>query len=119
MKAGQQQQRSKGGGGYHGGFPDAATQQGIWGDSGGASRFYTAKASRKERDEGNEHTTVKPLKLLEYLLTLLSRPTGGVILDPFAGSGSTLVAARRLGRPCIGIELDPHNAEICQSRLNL
>ena len=54
---------------------------------------------------------------MQYLLTLLSTPTGGVILDPFAGSGSTLIAARTLGRHCIGIELDPHNVEISKSRL--
>ena len=65
----------------------------------------------------NDHPTVKPLALMEYLLTLLSTPTGGVILDPFAGSGSTLVAARALGRQCIGVELDPHNCDIAVARL--
>jgi site-specific DNA-methyltransferase (adenine-specific) len=87
-------------------------------DSGGASRFfYTAKATKKERGEGNDHPTVKPLALMEYLLTLLSSPDGGLILDPFAGSGSTLVAARRQGRQCIGIELDHHNYEIATQRI--
>ena len=66
---------------------------------------------------GNTHSTVKPLALMEYLLTLLSSPDGGLILDPFAGSGSTLVAARRQGRQCIGIELDPHNYEIATQRI--
>ena len=49
---------------------------------------------------------------MEYLLTLLSTPDGGVILDPFAGSGSTLLAAQRLGRRCIGVELTEHNCNI-------
>ena len=122
MKAGQQRNRSKGGGGYHGDFPDTASEQGTYGDSGGASRFfYVAKAAKKERNPAqgpkNDHPTVKPLKLMEYLLTLLSTPTGGVVLDPFAGSGSTLLAAKRLGRPCIGVELDEHNCEIAAARL--
>lgn len=90
-----------------------------FGDSGGASRFfYTAKASRSERGEGNDHPTVKPLKLMQYLLTLLSTPTGGRVLDPFAGSGSTLLAAKLLGRPAMGIELDEHFCEIAASRLD-
>ena len=89
----------------------------------GASRFfYVAKATKKERNPAqgpkNDHPTVKPLKLMEYLLTLLSTPTGGLVLDPFAGSGSTLLAAKRLGRPCIGVELDEHNCEIAAARLD-
>jgi site-specific DNA-methyltransferase (adenine-specific) len=122
MKAGQQRNRSKGRGGYHDGFPDNASPRGTYGDSGGASRFfYVAKATRKERNPPgmkNDHPTVKPLKLMEYLLTLLSTPTGGVVLDPFAGSGSTLLAAKRLGRPSIGVELSEHNCEIAAARLD-
>ena len=88
------------------------------GDSGGASRFfYCGKATKKERGPGNDHPTVKPLALMEYLLTLLSTPDGGVILDPFAGSGTTLLAAKRLGRRAIGIELNQHNCEIAKSRV--
>jgi hypothetical protein len=66
---------------------------------------------------GNLHPCVKPVKLMEYLLTLLSTPDGGVILDPFAGSGSTLLAAQRLDRRCIGVELIEHNCEIIKARL--
>jgi len=88
------------------------------GDSGGASRFfYCGKATKKERGPGNDHPTVKPLALIEYLLTLLSTPDGGVILDPFAGSGTTLLAAKRLGRRSIGVELTEHNCEIAKSRV--
>jgi site-specific DNA-methyltransferase (adenine-specific) len=86
---------------------------------GGASRFfYCGKATKKEKGGDNDHPTVKPVALMEYLLTLLSTPTGGLILDPFAGSGTTLVAAKRLGRPCIGVELTPHNCDIAISRLS-
>jgi len=56
---------------------------------------------------GNKlHPTQKPLSVLRPLVQSFSSPNG-LVLDPFAGSGSTLVAARRLGRPCLGIELDP------------
>jgi site-specific DNA-methyltransferase (adenine-specific) len=110
--------RSKTGGGYHGGFGQAGDVQITYGDSGGASRFfYCAKAAKKEKGEGNDHPTVKPLGLMKYLLTLLSTPTGGVILDPFAGSGTTALAAKQLGRHCICVELDEHNCEIAARRL--
>ena len=72
---------------------------------------------RRSAGQGNDHPTVKPLALMKYLLTLLSTPTGGVILDPFAGSGTTALAARRLGRPCVCVELDEHNCEIAANRL--
>ena len=68
---------------------------------------------------GNTHCTVKPLDLMKYLLTLLSTPDGGVILDPFAGSGTTLLAAQQLGRRCIGVELTQHNCEIARGRLHV
>ena len=54
-------------------------------DTGGASRFfYCAKASKKERGEGNNHPTVKPLSLIKYLITLVTPPEG-ICLDPFEG----------------------------------
>src|SRR5690606_3924269 len=57
-------------------------QSGIT-NCGGASRFfYCAKASKKERGEGNNHPTVKPLSLIKYLITLVT-PPGGICLDPF------------------------------------
>ena len=91
----------------------------TYGDSGGASRFfYCGKTTKKEKGAGNDHPTVKPLDLMKYLLTLLSTPDGGVILDPFAGSGTTLLAAKQLGRRCIGVELLEHNCEIARDRLN-
>src|SRR5690606_12936214 len=70
-------------------------------DEGGASRFfYVAKASRSERTMGgkveNNHPTVKPIKLMRYLCRLIT-PPGGTVLDPFAGSGTTLLAAVQEG----------------------
>ncbi len=65
----------------------------------------------------NHHPTVKPLKLMEYLCKLTATPTGGIVLDPFAGSGSTLIAAQNVGRKCIGIECDRGYVRIAQARL--
>ena len=124
MKAGQQRNKSKGDGGYHGDFPDMATANDTYGDSGGASRFFfCAKSSSRERNAGcehcggNDHVAVKPLGLMKYLLTLVSTPSGGVILDPFTGSGTTAVAAKQLGRRCICVELEKHNCDIAVARL--
>lgn len=90
---------------------------GGYADTGGASRFfYCAKASRSERGEGNTHPTVKPLALMRWLVRLVA-PAGGIVLDPFAGSGSTLLAAREEGREAFGIELDPAHVEIIRGRL--
>ena len=87
------------------------------GDSGSAARFfYCAKANKKERGEGNDHPTVKPLALMRYLCRLVT-PPGGVILDPFMGSGSTLVAAKAEGFRSIGIDLEPHYCKIAERRL--
>jgi DNA modification methylase len=102
---------SGGYGGWAKGKPENAKYHG---DSGGASRFfYCAKASKAERGDGNDHPTVKPLKLMEWLITLSG---GQLILDPFMGSGTTLVAAKRLGRKAIGIEIDEHSCEIAANR---
>lgn len=89
-----------------------------FGDSGGASRFfYTAKATIAERGPSNTHPTVKPLALIKYLLRLLSTPTGGVVLDPFMGSGTTLVAAKELSMKAIGIDLNESYCRIAVDRL--
>ena len=84
---------------------------------GGASRFfYCAKASRKERGEGNNHPTVKPIKLMEYLITLIT-PPNGIVLDPFIGSGTTAIAALNTGRFFIGIEKEEKYVEIARKRI--
>ena len=75
-------------------------------DEGGASRFfYTAKANKKERPAvgGVTHPTVKPLALMQYLVRLVT-PVGGVVLEPFAGSGATVEAAILEGFDVIAVE---------------
>lgn len=113
-------------------------------DSGSASRFfYCAKTSSSERNKGclalddkdgnipsgyagqsgqtqdkkNNHPTVKPVSLMEYLVKMVT-PKGGIVLDPFAGSGSTLFACKRLGFDSIGFELDSEYVKIIQARIN-
>jgi site-specific DNA-methyltransferase (adenine-specific) len=66
----------------------------------------------------NGHPTVKPLKLMSYLITLFSRP-GDVILDPFVGSGTTCLAAQKLDRTSIGIEREAEYAVIAEARLEV
>ena len=115
------------------------------GKLGGASRFfYCAKASKSERNEGcdelesksgarvnaprnceedktvltkNIHPTVKPLKLMEYLCRLTKTPTGGIVLDPFMGSGTTGVACGNTGRDFIGIEMNGEYFNIAEKRI--
>jgi len=95
----------------------------IKNDSGGAHRFfYVAKACRSERNAGldgreNHHPTCKPIKLLRYLCNLTRTPFGGIVLDPFMGSGSTGIAAIQEGRAFIGIEKEPAYFEITKRRI--
>ena len=63
------------------------------------------------------HPTQKPLALMKWLLNLVA-PHGSLVLDPFAGSGTTLVAARDIGLRCIGIEKEPAYAAIAAKRLS-
>ncbi len=115
--------------------PESNLAPSYFGDTGTASRFfYCAKASSRDRgnlpaeelplfNEGvpefrNQHPTVKPLELMRYLLTLLYPPSlGAVCLDPFAGSGTTGVAAKQMGRKCILIEMDKEFCSITAERL--
>jgi len=109
------------------------------------SIIYQAKASKSERNRGcegmpekrpdertetgmgtfeekgvakqsNFHPTVKPIALMEYLIKMVT-PKGGVVLDPFAGSGSTLVAAKQNGFGYIGIEQEAEYVKICEARI--
>ncbi|MFI5296898.1 MAG: DNA-methyltransferase [Polyangiales bacterium] len=87
-------------------------------DMGGVSRFYyCAKASPAERGDYNTHTTVKPVALMRYLCRLVT-PPGGIVLDPFAGSGSTLIAALKESFQSIGIEREAEHVEIVTTRLS-
>lgn len=91
-------------------------------DSGGPSRFfYTAKTSRSERQTSDEtvynnHITVKPVSLMRWLVKLVT-PPGGLVLDPFNGSGSTGVAALKEGFNYIGLEKEPNYVKISEVRL--
>jgi len=76
----------------------------------------------KERDRfkksaQNFHPTVKPIKLMEYLIKLVT-VNGGTILDPFAGSGTTILAAKNLGIDAIGIEMNEEYCEIARKRIS-
>jgi site-specific DNA-methyltransferase (adenine-specific) len=125
-----------------------------FGDTGTAARFfYTAKASKDDRNDGlhdyahtdaaemvdrepdsdgmnspragagrtsgakNHHPTVKPTSLMRYLVRLVT-PKGGTVLDPFAGSGTTLIAAYREDCQGIGIELDPEYFKMASHRID-
>jgi site-specific DNA-methyltransferase (adenine-specific) len=90
----------------------------IYSDIGGASRFfYCPKTSKSDRSEGNNHPTVKPTDLMAYLIRLVT-PKGGVVLDPFMGSGSTGKAAVREGMDFIGIERETEYFQIAEARIN-
>ena len=94
-------------------------EKSLYFDKGGASRFfYVAKASKKERGENNNHPTVKPLKLMKYLVKLTSMPSKDQIyLDPFLGSGTTAMACEKLNKNWIGIEINEGYCKIARERL--
>jgi len=93
------------------------TVRGVSDNGGSAARFfYCAKASNRDRGEGNSHPTVKPTDLMRYLCRLVT-PPGGVVLDPFMGSGTTGVAAVQMGRQFIGIEREPKYFDIACKRI--
>lgn len=74
------------------------------------------KPNKKERGIGNDHMTVKPQKVLQHLIRVFTREDG-VVLDPFCGSGSTLVAAHATGRIGLGVEKDAAHIKITKERL--
>jgi site-specific DNA-methyltransferase (adenine-specific) len=89
----------------------------VWGTNGprelngnGFPGFYSV-VTPQER----EHLTEKPLALLHALLRVV--PKGGLVVDPFMGTGTTLVAAKNLGRRAIGIDIDPGWCEVAAKRL--
>jgi DNA modification methylase len=92
-------------------------------DRGGASRFFPgfrfaskAPSSERVRVDGVAHPTVKPLAFVRWLVRLVT-PPGGRVLDPFLGSGTTALAARAEGFPCIGIERDQTYLPLIEARL--
>ncbi len=111
---------------------DGNAARGFYGDTGGASRFfYVAKADTAERNAGlsvaslftpqgapdrNDHPTVKPVDLMRWLVRLVT-PPGGLVLDPFAGSGTTGIATVLEGFDFIGLERDAAYVQIARARL--
>lgn len=86
----------------------------------GASGWYGGHAEASVLEvprprSSPEHPTAKPVELLRRLLANSSAP-GDVVLDPFLGSGSTLIAAELLGRRCFGVEIDPAYTDVALSR---
>lgn len=99
-------------------FDGQENPNGIGRSIGNVSRFfYCSKASREDRGPGNNHPTVKPQDLMKWLIRLVLPPTGGRIIDPFMGSGTTLVACQDLFVPCVGIEQEEAYCEIAAKRL--
>jgi DNA modification methylase len=76
-----------------------------------------AKSEKNKGIESNKHPTVKPIKLMSYLITLGSRP-GDVILDPFMGSGTTGISAKLTGREFIGFEMEEEYFNIAEARID-
>ena len=112
--------------GRHGGLADIGgnikdgtdTLRGHNDNGGSAARFfYTAKADKLDR-MASKHPTVKPVDLMQWLVRLIT-PPGGVVLDPFAGSGSTGEAAWREGMQCILIEREAEYQADIATRLEL
>ena len=126
-------QRNGGGQAIFGGIGNGENTTGArkdqtYGGGGGASRFfpvfkYQAKAPAKERpqytaEDGRvvKHATVKPLALMRWLVRLVT-PEGGVVLDPFAGSGATVEAALLEGMNPIGIEREADYIPLIEARI--
>ena len=79
--------------------------------------FLLPKPTKKEKGEYNDHKTVKPLAICEYLIKLSAFAKNAVILDPFIGSGTTAVAAKKLGKNYIGIDTNEKYVKIAEKRL--
>ena len=90
------------------------TEAGIRSDTSG--RRIAHREGYDVRPRANNHPTVKPTDLMRYLCRLVT-PAGGLVLDPFAGSGSTGRAALMEGFQFVGIELDPEYAAIAEARI--
>ena len=81
------------------------------------SNFKTGQGKERDIYLNNNHPTVKPLKLMEYLCLLTKTPTGGIVLDPFSGSGTTGIACKKTKRDFIGIEKEPEYCKIAEARI--
>jgi len=114
----------------YGVMPGTANLTDTYADSGTYSRFFILpKADRAEREpiitpDGHDraarfttHPTVKPLDLMRHLVRLVT-PPGGLVLDPFLGSGTTAIAAEMEGFRWLGIEREAEYVAIAEARLN-
>mgnify|MGYP001603246108 CR=1 FL=1 len=79
--------------------------------------FLIGKPTKKEKGDFNNHKTVKPLEICEHIIKLTAFCKDAVILDPFVGSGTTAVAAKKLGLNYIGIDSNPEYVKISEKRL--
>lgn len=80
--------------------------------------FLLSNPTKEEKGEFNIHKTVKPLSICEYIIKLTTFSEAAIVLDPFVGSGTTVVAAKRLGRKYIGIDTNQEYVEITLKRLD-
>jgi hypothetical protein len=85
-------------------------------NGGGSHGVWSFPVVNGQADETRVHTTQKPARLMRKLVALFTDPND-LILDPFAGSGTTLVAAYEQGRRALGVEMDEKNAEAAAKRL--
>lgn len=83
----------------------------------GRRGVYAYRDVRHAIAEKREHPTEKPVGLMSWSIVKSAAPADAVIVDPFAGSGTTLLAAKNLGRPVIGIEIEPRYCELAVKRL--
>ena len=127
-------------------WPANFIHDGVFDDADWGKYFYVPKVNKKDRNEGldgfeeklksndgrdktndtayqrgnavskNSHPTVKPTELMHYLIRMVT-PTGGIVLDPFMGSGSTGKAAIRHGFDFIGIEMEEESYEVAKARI--
>lgn len=105
------------GGEFIDGIPSQPEKSWFVSENGGASRFFfCSKATKGERGDFNIHPTVKPLRLMRELVKLVT-PLDGICLDPFSGSGTTLVACELEGFHSVGIDESLEYVDISKLRL--
>lgn len=102
------------------GFDDNADVELAWTNIGGPARIVSHRwkgmVKASERDDQRVHPTQKPVALMAHIIAWLTKP-GDLILDPYMGSGSTLRAAKDLGRRAIGVEIEERYCEAAANRM--